>query len=256
MKKKVLVCGCNGHMGRIVCDLISKLLDMEVTCGFDMVEKLSGPFPIYNDVKSLSDNEETVDVIIDFSSPKATDEILKYAWLTKTPIVIATTGLSDSTLENISKTSNEIPVFYSANMSIQVNLVKQILKIIAGTIPHAEVEITETHHNRKKDAPSGTAKVFANAIKDALEASKGSSYDIVYGRSEKRKENEIGVCAKRGGNIVGTHTIEFFSPFETLEITHTAHSRELFADGAIKAARFLLFEKEGEPGLYGMDDLV
>ena len=234
MKKKVLVCGCNGHMGRIVCELISQTNDMEVTCGFDMVEDLSG---------SLSNNEELVDVIIDFSSPKATDEISKYAWLTKTPIVIATTGLSDSTLKNISKISNEIPVFQSANMSIQVNLVKQVLKIVAGAIPGAEVEITETHHNRKKDAPSGTAKVFANAVKDALEAAKGTSYDIVYGRSEKRKENEIGVCSKRGGNIVGTHTIEFFSPFETLEITHTAHSRELFADGAITAAKIPSFRK-------------
>lgn len=243
MKKKVLVCGCNGHMGRIVCELISQTNDMEVTCGFDMVEDLSGSFPIYNNVNSLSNNEELVDVIIDFSSPKATDEISKYAWLTKTPIVIATTGLSDSTLKNISKISNEIPVFQSANMSIQVNLVKQVLKIVAGAIPGAEVEITETHHNRKKDAPSGTAKVFANAVKDALEAAKGTSYDIVYGRSEKRKENEIGVCSKRGGNIVGTHTIEFFSPFETLEITHTAHSRELFADGAITAAKIPSFRK-------------
>jgi len=254
MRKKVLVCGCNGHMGRIVCDLISQTDDMVVTCGFDMAENYSTPFPTSDDLKYLmEDMEEKVDVIIDFSSPEATVDILRCAWENRTPIVIATTGLSDSTLEMISNISKDIPVFQSANMSIQVNLVKQVLKMIASTIPGAEVEITETHHNRKKDAPSGTAKVFANAIKDALEASKGSSYDIVYGRSEKRKENEIGVCAKRGGNIVGTHTIEFFSPFETLEITHTAHSRELFADGAIAAARFLLGK---EPGLYGMDDLV
>lgn len=253
MKKKVLVCGCNGHMGRIVCSLISQTDDMEVVCGYDMVENLSGSFPIYNDVISLINSEESVDVIIDFSSPKATDDILNYAWTAIIPIVVATTGLSDTTLEDISKTSEKIPIFQSANMSIQVNLVKQVLKMIADAIPSAEVEITETHHNRKKDAPSGTAKIFANAVKDALETSKGTPYDIVYGRIDKRKENEIGVCAKRGGNIVGTHTIEFFSPFETLEITHTAHSRELFADGAIKAARFLLDKK---PGLYGMDDLV
>lgn len=254
MKKKVLVCGCNGHMGRIVCELISQTDDMEVTCGFDITEDLCGDFPIYNNTMSLLDSEKTVDVIIDFSSPKATHDISKYAWITKTPIVVATTGLSDTSLEHLSKVvAEEIPVFQSANMSIQVNLVKQVLKAIAGTIYDADVEITETHHNRKKDAPSGTAKVFADAIKETLEMAKGTSYNIVYGRGEKRNENEIGVCAKRGGNIVGTHTIEFFSPFETLEITHTAHSRELFADGAIKAARFLL---EKDPGLYGMDDLV
>lgn len=253
MKKKVLVCGCNGHMGRIVCDLVSKTDDFEVVLGYDLVEDFSGPFPICNCIESLISIKETPDIIIDFSSPKATDEILKYAWLTKIPIVIATTGLSNEISESILNVSEEIPVFQAANMSIQVNLVKQLLKMVASAIPNAEVEITEIHHNRKKDAPSGTANVFANAVKDSLESAKGSSYDIVYGRSEKRKENEIGICSKRGGNIVGTHTIEFFSPFETLEITHTAHSRELFADGAIKAARFLL---KKDPGLYGMDDLV
>lgn len=253
MKKKVLVCGCNGHMGRIVCELISQTIDMEVTCGFDVIKNLSGPFPIYNDITSIMGKDNSVDVIIDFSSPTATDDILKYAWINKTPIVIATTGLSDVTLAEIHKVSEEIPIFQSANMSIQVNLVKQILKMVAGTIPTAEVEITETHHNRKKDAPSGTAKLFATTVKDSLESTTNASYDIVYGRDEKRKENEIGICSKRGANIVGTHTIEFFSPFETLEITHTAHSRELFADGAIKASRFLLGK---EPGLYGMDDLA
>lgn len=253
MKKKVLVCGCNGHMGRIVCELISQTIDMEVTCGFDVSEDFSGPFPIYNDYIALLDSEQNPDIIIDFSSPDATNVILQYAWAKKIPIVVATTGLSDATIINLSTISKDIPIFQSANMSIQVNLVKQVLKTIASTISHAQVEITETHHNRKKDAPSGTAKVFANAVKDTLEVANGTSYDIVYGRTEKRKENEIGVCAKRGGNIVGTHTIEFFSPFETLEITHTAHSRELFADGAITAARFLLGK---EPGLYGMDDLV
>ena len=253
MKKKVLVCGCNGHMGRIVCDLISKTDNMEVSCGFDMVEDLSGSFPIYNHYVSLLDSTENPDIVIDFSSPEATKTILQYVWVKKVPIVIATTGLSAETLENISNIAKEIPVFQSANMSIQVNLVKQVLKMLCMGIPTAEVEITETHHNRKKDAPSGTAKVFAEAVKEAFEEIHGTTYDIIYGRDVKRKENEIGVCAKRGANIVGTHTIEFFSPFETLEITHTAHSRDLFAEGAIAAARFLL---DKEPGLYGMDDLV
>lgn len=253
MKKKVLVSGCNGHMGRIICNLISQTEDMEVSCGFDMIEDLSGAFPIYNDIKSLTDSNLDVDIIIDFSAPTATSEISKYACISQTPIVIATTGLSNEIMENITNISHDIPVFHAANMSIQVNLVKRVLQMIAETIPEAEVEITETHHNRKKDAPSGTAKVFANAIKETLEKTTNQSCDINYGRTEKRKKNEIGVCAKRGGNIVGTHTVEFFSSFETLEITHTAHSRELFADGAITVARFLLSK---EPGLYGMDDLV
>ena len=253
MKQKVLVSGCNGHMGRILCSLISQTEDMEVSCGFDMIEDLSGNFPVYNDIKSLTDSKQDIDIIIDFSAPTATYEISKYAWLSKTPIVIATTGLSNEIMENIKKISDYIPVFQAANMSIQVNLVKHVLQMITQTIPEAEVEVTETHHNRKKDAPSGTAKVFATAIKESLDTITGRTYDINYGRTEKRKKNEIGVCAKRGGNIVGTHTVEFFSPFETLEVTHTAHSRELFAEGAIAAARFLISK---DPGLYGMDDLM
>lgn len=252
MKNKILVCGCNGHMGEIVVSLIKNSNDMEVICGFDMIEDYLGSFPIYNNVQTLLNSNITPDIIIDFSMPDATTCILEFAKQKNVPIVIATTGFSDEQLENIKNISKEIPVFYSSNMSYQVNLVKHVLEIIAKAIPSAEVEITETHHNRKKDAPGGTAKTLANAIKEALEQN-GSSYDIVYGREGKRKENEIGVCAKRGGNIVGTHTVEFFSPFETLEITHTAHSRELFADGAIKAARFII---EKTPGLYGMDDLV
>lgn len=254
MKKKVLVSGCNGAMGRIICSLISKTDDLEVSCGFDMVDDLSGPFPIYSTYFSLLEMEDVPDIIIDFSAPEACKTVSDYAFAKKIPIVVATTGIYAPTeihlKEDISK---EVPVFMSANMSIQVNLVKQVLKMLCMGIPTAEVEITETHHNRKKDAPSGTAKVFANAVKETFEEIHGTTYDIIYGRDVKRKENEIGVCAKRGANIVGTHTIEFFSPFETLEITHTAHSRDLFAEGAIAAARFLL---DKEPGLYGMDDLV
>lgn len=252
MKKKVLVSGCNGKMGEIICSLISNKPDMEVVCGFDITEDLSKIFPIYNDIEQLT-NIEKPDVIIDFSKPAGTDAILEYAKISKTPIVIATTGLSEATLENISKFSKEIPIFQAANMSIQVNLIKNVLETIAKTIPSADVEITETHHNRKVDAPSGTAKVLADAVKKGLEEKQGLPYEIVYGREGKRKENEIGVCAKRGANIVGTHTVEFFSPFETLEITHTAHSRELFADGAITAAKYLLNK---DAGLYGMDDLM
>ena len=252
MKKKVLVCGCNGKMGQNVCSLISKTDDLKVTCGFDMIEDFSGPFPIYNQYTKLYMNSDIPDVIIDFSSDAATKVILQYAWAKRVPIVVATTKLSESVMSDIQNMSKSMPVFQSANMSIEVNLVKHVLEEIARELPSAAVEITETHHDRKKDAPSGTANTFADAIQKVLEEENGFSYDIVYGRTSERKKNEIGICSKRGGNIVGTHTIEFFSPFETLEITHTAHSRELFADGAIKAARFIL---DKESGLYGMDDL-
>lgn len=256
-KKKVLVSGCNGHMGRIVCSLIAQTDDMKVVAGFDLVEDTSGSFPVFNSYVSLYDwsagSHIIPDVIIDFSSPDATKTILQYAYAYKIPIVIATTGLSEATIQEIKDMSEKFSIFQSPNMSIQVAMVTKLLKEIAWTIPKAEVEITETHHNRKKDAPSGTAKMFASAIKSVLDKATNAENTIIYGREGKRQEHEIGMCSKRGGNIVGTHTIEFFSPFETLEITHTAHSRELFADGAIQAARYIL---NFAAGLFTMDDLV
>lgn len=255
-KKKVLVSGCNGAMGRILGSLIEQTDDLKVACGFDLKEDFSGPFPIY-DSSSIDSLKDLPDIIIDFSSPVATDKILKFAEYRNIPIVIATTDLPESTMRDIDVFSKHIPIFQSANMSFEVNMLKNVLKEIAMQIPDADVEITETHHTRKKDAPSGTAKAFANAIKDALNEAnkkKESDYTTIYGRTGKRQKNEIGICAKRGANIVGTHTVEFFTPFETLEITHTAHSRDLFADGAINAARFLL--SVNKSGLYNMDDLM
>lgn len=254
MEKKVsvLVCGCKGHMGQIVCSMIDETEDMEVTGGLDTVEDLSGKFPIYRDIKSLDNSDKKPEMIIDFSSPKVTDLILEYARLNKIPIVIATTGLSEATLENITKVAKEIPIFQAPNMSFQVNLFTHLLENITKAIPEADVEITETHHNRKKDAPSGTAMILAEAIQKAKEEA-GIPCEIVYGREGKRQNGEIGICSKRGGNIVGTHTVEFFSNHETFEVTHTAYSRDLFAEGAIKAAKYI---KDKEAGHYNMDDLV
>ena len=233
-KINVIVWGSSGHMGNIVCDLVKSNPQFEFLGG---VDKNS-----YN--YSYSD----ANVIIDFSSPSGTMQMLKLAISQKIPVVIATTGFSNDEENEIIEASNVIPIFKSANMSFEVALVKNLLKGLASKLEDSDIEILETHHNRKADAPSGTAKLFAESINSGLKSPK----KVIYGRQGKREKNEIGISSLRGGNIVGEHSVKFFNNFETLEITHTAHSRELFASGAVKAAEFIVNQK---PGLYNMDNL-
>ena len=231
---KVIVWGYSGHMGGIVSNLVKQNHKFEYLGGIDKDN--------YN--YSYTD----VDVIIDFSSPEGTMKMLDFAVKGNIPAVIATTGLSSKQENKVQDASKVIPIFKSANMSFEVALVKNLLKNLAIKLEDSDIEILETHHNRKADAPSGTAKLFADAINSAFDEPR----KVVYGREGKRDKNEIGIASLRGGNIVGEHSVKFFSPFETLEITHTAHSRELFASGSVKAASFIVNQK---PGLYNMDDL-
>ena len=226
----------------------TEMESIDIVCGFDR-EELSGEFPIYNDIESI---KEKVDVIIDFSVPVATFEILKYALKNKTPIVIATTGFSKEQLDQIKEYSKEIPIFRSSNMSLDINLMASIIQKVAEVLKNADIEIIETHHNRKVDSPSGTAILLADAINEVLEDKKEYTFDRMQKR-EKRSKNEIGFSSVRGGNIVGEHTVAFFGESETLEITHKAYSRQVFAEGALKAAMFLVAK---ENGLYNMRDLV
>ncbi len=249
-KKKVLVSGCNGKMGELVCSAVNDTEDMEVMCGFDRVSS-SGNFPVFSNNKEIyvGLGDLLPDVVIDFTAPVATRSIAEFAKNNNIPIVVATTGLSESDISSLKTFSKTIPVFQSANMSFDVALFKNILKAMAVQLSDCDIEISETHHNRKKDAPSGTAKMLADTINEAL----GNSKVLVYGREGQRQKNEIGLSSIRGGNIVGEHTVQFFSENETLEIKHTSYSRKVFADGAVKAARFLLTK---EPGFYNMDDLI
>jgi 4-hydroxy-tetrahydrodipicolinate reductase len=217
-------------------------------CGFDR-ENSNESIPIYNDIEKI---KEKVDVIIDFSVPVATFEILKYAIKNKTPIVIATTGFNKEQLAQIEEYSKEIPVFRSANMSLDINLMASIIQKVADVLTDSDIEIIETHHNRKVDSPSGTAILLADAINEILEDKKQYTFDRMQKR-EKRSKNEIGFSSVRGGNIVGEHTVAFFGENETLEITHKAYSRQVFAEGALKAAMFLIGK---ENGLYNMRDMV
>lgn len=231
---KVIVWGYSGHMGGIVSNLVKQNQDFEYLGGIDKDE--------YN--FSFTD----ADVIIDFSSPEGTIKMLEFASKEKIPAVIATTGLNEEQESKVLEYSKIIPIFKSANMSFEVALVKNLLKNLAVKLEDNDIEILEIHHNRKADAPSGTAKLLAEAINSGLEKPR----NIVYGREGKREKDEIGIASLRGANIVGEHSVKFFNDFETLEITHTAHSRELFASGALKAAKFIVNQK---PGLYNMDNM-
>lgn len=245
---KVLVNGCNGRMGQIVCELLEKNKNFEVCAGYDKAKK-ENEFPVFSEIDSISIKP---DVIIDFSIPVATFEILEYASKNNVPMVIATTGFTQEQEEKIKEYSTKIPIFKSANMSFDVNMMKHLVKQIAPKLKDTDIEITEVHHNRKIDSPSGTAQMLADTINEALD----NKYHCEYNRHdkhEKRDKYEIGMNSIRGGNIVGEHIVQFFGEFETFEIRHTTYSRNLFAEGAIKAAEFIVNMPNG---LYNMDDLV
>lgn len=236
-------------MGKEIIIASKNQADMKIVCGFDREEDFDGEFPIYNKIENIKEN---IDVIIDFSVPVATFEILKYAKDKKIPVVVATTGFSEEQLNEIKELSKEIPVFRSSNMSLDINLMASIVQKVAEVLTDSDIEIIETHHNKKIDSPSGTAILLANAINEVFNNEKEYNFDRMNKR-EKRNPKEIGFSAIRGGNIVGEHTVQFFSENETLEITHKSYSRQVFAEGALKAAEFIIKQPIG---LYDMKNLV
>ena len=244
----ILLNGATGRMGKEVIKKVAEEKDLNITCGVGIGEN-NEKFPIYENTKDI---EEKVDVIIDFSIPKASLNILEYARKNKIPIVIATTGFSDEELKGIKEASEEIPVFRSSNMSLDINLMAKIVQEIARVLNDTDIEIIETHHNRKVDSPSGTAILLADAINEVLENKKIYTFDRMQKR-EKRSKDEIGFSSIRGGNIVGEHTVKFFGENETLEIKHTSYSRQVFVEGALKAAKFIVTKNSG---LYDMRSMV
>ena len=246
---KVLINGCNGRMGQVLVKEIDNFENLLLIGGCDINDNGLNTFPVYS---NINDIKEKPDVIVDFSVPVASLNMLNYAVSSKTAMVIATTGFSKEELEIISEASKTIPIFKSSNMSFDINLMKKIVAEVALALKGNDIEIVETHHNRKIDAPSGTAITLADSINDAL----GGSMEYIYNRHdihEKRKPNEIGFSSIRGGNIVGEHSVQFYGAHETFEIKHTSYSRDVFAEGALKACEFI-FDKA--PGLYNMDDMV
>ena len=246
---EVMVNGCNGKMGQIVSEIVDKNEDMVLKCGADKIDTGYLTYPVYT---NLNEIPEKPDVIIDFSVPVATFGALEYAKNNNIPIVIATTGFTGEEEKKIMEYSKYIPVFKSANMSFSINMFEHLLKEIAPKLKDTDIEIVETHHNRKIDSPSGTAQMLANTINEALGGDYTCEYDR-HSKHEKRGAKEIGITSIRGGNIVGEHSVMFFGDYETFEIKHISYSRNVFAEGAVKAAKFIVGK---DNGFYNMDDLL
>lgn len=247
---KVLLCGSNGKMGQVLSQLISEDSDMTVAAGIDSSEKRQFNYPVFS---SFEKCDVKADIIIDFSHHSITSSLIDYCMKTGTPAVICTTGLEDALIEKINTASCQVPLFRSGNMSLGVNLLMDLSRKAAKILADAyDIEIIEKHHNRKVDAPSGTAYMIADAINDELDNSKEYNFGR-YGRASKRQASEIGIHAIRGGTIVGEHTVIYAGSDEIIEIKHSAMSRKVFAVGALKAAKFLFNQ---ENGLYNMDDVL
>ena len=245
---KLFINGCNGKMGQVVSELAKNDENIEIVGGFD-ISLRDEEYPIFTNIENINVKP---DVIVDFSIPKATFNILEFSKKTNTPIVIATTGFSEEENKKIEEYSKNVAIFKSANMSFDVTMMKNLLKQIAPKLEGTDIEITEIHHNRKIDSPSGTAQMLADSINESL----GNKYHCEYNRHakhEKRDKYEIGMNSIRGGNIVGEHIVQFYGEFETFEIKHTTYSRNVFAEGALKAAEFMINKQNG---LYNMDDLI
>ena len=246
---KVILVGSGGRMGSLLSSMIEASEDMEVAAGIDL-NKGNCTFPVF---EALKDFTGTADVIIDFSSPATLKSYLAEAAERKIPAVIATTGLGEAEIELINGYTDSIAVFRSANMSLGINLMQKLVKTAAEILGKSfDIEIIEKHHKMKVDAPSGTALMLAESVNEAFD----KALDYNYGRSGtdcKRSDNEIGIHAVRGGTIVGEHDVLFAGTDEIIKLSHTANSRNVFATGAIAAARFLT---ECTPGLYDMQNLI
>lgn len=247
---KVLINGCNGKMGQEVAKIVNVDNDCVLLGGVDKENTGEYTFPVYTNYEDI---KETPDIIIDFSVPVATMNILKYAKREHIPVVIATTGFTEEQNAEIKEFAKEIPIFKSANMSFDINLMCRIVSNLAQILKGNDIEIVETHHNRKIDSPSGTAMLLADSINKALDNSMSYEFDR-HSKHEKRSKNEIGISSIRGGNIVGEHSVIFFSENESFEIKHTSYSRSVFADGAVKAAKFMV-ENKFKNGMYDMNDI-
>ncbi len=245
---RILICGVGGRMGREVAKLaLDGVRGAVPVAGFDVIAVDTREFRTYTDWKLI---EEDADCIVDFSHHDGTAAMLDYAELHGIPTVIATTGHTEEQYARIREASKVIPIFHSANMSLGIALLVELAKTAAKTFPDADIEIIEKHHNRKLDAPSGTALLLANEIREVRQ-----NADFVCGRAgqAKRRPEEIGIHAVRMGNIIGEHEVIVGTDTQTITLKHEAHSRSLFAEGALAAAAFLL----GKPaGMYDMKRMV
>ena len=241
----LLISGALGRMGRMIAQ-DAPAAGFQVVCGVDRIAESSCDFPVYT---AFTDIKEKADLLVDFSSPAVLPKLLAYACAQKLPCVLGTTGYTPEDMESIAQAARMIPVFQARNMSRGVYVLRQLAAQVARMLPDFDIEIIEKHHNQKVDSPSGTAMILLEAV------GKDDSLPI-YGREGaqcKRRPNEIGVHAVRGGTVAGEHDVGFYGNNEVITLSHAAQSRGVFVAGALAAASWLV----GKPaGLYGMADLM
>lgn len=248
---KMIMHGCNGHMGQVITDMVAKDDSIEIVAGVDIVDNKDNGYPVFT---NIFDCNVDADVIVDFAAAVAVDNLLKFSKERNIPVVLCTTGLNDEQIAMVKETSKEVAILKSANMSLGINTLLKLIKDAARVFGTAgyDIEIVEQHHRLKKDAPSGTALALADSVNEAL----NNEYEYVYDRSkrsEQRPDREIGISAVRGGTIVGVHDVIFAGADEVITFNHTAYSKAVFAKGAIEAGKFLA----GKPaGMYDMADVI
>ncbi len=248
---RIIMSGCNGHMGQVITRIVSERDDCEIVAGIDKYRGRENGYPVYD---AIGDCKETADAVIDFSAPAALDDLLEYGKKTKTALILCTTGYSDEQKAAIEEASKGVAILRSANMSLGVNVMAKLITEAVKQLAPAgfDIEIVEKHHNLKKDAPSGTALFLADAANEGAD----NRYKYVFDRSqrsEKRPQDEIGISAVRGGNIPGDHDVIFAGEDEVITFSHTAYSKAVFGKGAVMAA---LKMKGREPGLYDMNSVL
>lgn len=247
----IILRGCNGKMGQVITEMVEQDENAVIVAGIDVSNTRNNKYPVY---QSFYQCNVMADVIIDFSSPRNLNELLDFAVARRIGIVLCTTGFTKEELQLIGETSKLIPILKSANMSMGINLIFKLVQEATKVLTEAgfDIEIVEKHHNKKIDAPSGTALAIADAINEVL----NNEYNYKYDRSEDRNERnkkEIGISAVRGGTIVGEHEVIFAGTDEVIEIKHTAYSKAIFAKGAVQAAKHLPGKM---PGMYAMSDII
>lgn len=247
----IIMHGCNGKMGQVISGLAAADENVNIVAGIDIYDDGHNDYPVF---ANINDCNVKADVVIDFASVKAIDALLDFCEKTKIPVVVCTTGLSEEQIEKVNKVSEKVAVLRSANMSLGINTLFKVLKMVSPLLSDAgfDIEIVEKHHHLKLDAPSGTALALADSINESLPEKFDYKYDRSMDRA-KRPVNEIGISAVRGGTIVGEHEIIFAGEDEVIEFKHTAYSKAVFAKGAIQAAKFL---KDKPAGLYTMKEVI
>ena len=248
---KIIMCGCNGKMGRVISQLVKEDESAKIVAGVDISGEQLDTYPVFT---KITECNVEADAVIDFSAPAALDDILSVGIAKNLPLVLCTTGYNEEQLAKINEAAEKVAVLRSANMSLGINLLLGLVQAAAKVLSEAnfDIELVEKHHNQKVDAPSGTALALADAINEALQ----NEYTYKYDRSAervKRDKKEIGISAVRGGTIVGEHEVIFAGTDEVIEFKHTAYSKAIFGKGAVSAAKFLA----GKPaGMYSMKDVI